>query len=245
MTTTTYLIIGGLAILCIAYMIFLKAMMKKRDQKLLDNFDDSHSNLPLNDEQKRLLAFGGIIFYYRGEKILGIKPEQGLNHYIVGLQRQWEITNEMEAKEALNDLLTLERSNSFELILQQTVSELVDIQKGIAKGLGVELSVVQQVKSAYAWDICRAVSLAKWCYWAGYLKEDETWEVMKNAANIAADKGDNWRDYTISYLLGRTIQGFDLDDIIVESEQIFKSKGPSLRTIENIDIYTKYKFKAA
>ncbi len=243
MTTNTYLIIGGIALLFIAYMVFLKTSMKKRNGKQMESFDKNHSGAPLTEEQKRLLSFGGILFYYRGEKILGIKPESGLNQYIGGLNQQWDVTNTAEAKERLNELLELERSNSFEPLLQESSNELNGIQKEISKGLGVDINTVAQVKSAYAWDICRAVSLAKWCYWVGYLTEDETWGVMKKASEIATSKGENWVGYTVSFLLGRTIQGFDLDEIIVESKQILSGKGPALRKIEDTDIYTKYSFK--
>ncbi len=137
----------------------------------------------------------------------------------------------------------MERSTEFEPLLQEASKELNSIQKEISKGLGLDLETVAQVKSAYAWDICRAVSLAKWCYWVGYLTENETWEVMKKASEVATAKGENWTDYTISFLLGRTIQGFDLDEIIVESKQILTSKGPALRKIEDVDIYEKYPFR--
>lgn len=243
MTTNIYFIIGGIAILFIAYLIFLKTIMKKRNNKQLENFSNNHSDEPLTEEQKRLLSFGGILFYYRGEKILGIKPEGSLNQYVGGLAQQWEITNEAEAKETLNDLLALERSSEFDPLLQESSKELSSIQKDLSKGLGLESDTVAQVKSAYAWDLCRAVSLAKWCYWVGYLNENETWEVMKKASEIATEKGESWVDYTVSFLLGRTIQGFDLDEIIVESKQILTSKGPSLRKIEDVDIYTRYSFK--
>lgn len=238
----TYLIIGGIALLFIVYMLVLKARMKKYNNKQLESFNTNHSDKPLTDEQKRLLSFGGILFYYRGEKILGIKPENNLNEYIGGLKQQWEITNETTAKETLNGLISLQRSNEFEAIFLQSTKELSITQKNISKGLGLDLDRIAQVKSAYAWDICRAVSLAKWCYWTGYLTETETWEVMKKASEVATAKSDNWTDYTISFLLGRTIQGFDLDEIIVESKQILTSKGPALRKIEDIDIYTKYPF---
>ncbi|MNV43010.1 hypothetical protein D3C71_1347130 [compost metagenome] len=243
MTTNTYFIIGGIALLFIAYMIFLKTSTKKRNGKQLENFNKHHSGAPLTEEQKRLLSFGGILFYYRGEKILGIKPEGGLNQYIGGLKQQWEVTNEAEAKERLNELLELQRSSEFEPILQESSKELYGIQEDISKGLGIDVNTVARVKSAYAWDICRAVSLAKWCYWVGYLTEDEIWEVMKKGTEIAAEKGESWEDYTISFLLGRTIQGFDLDEIIVESKQILTGKGPALRKIEDTDIYTRYPFK--
>ncbi|MNY37212.1 hypothetical protein D3C86_1717580 [compost metagenome] len=138
--------------------------------------------------------------------------------------------------------MQLQRSTEFKPLLQQSSSELAAIQKSIAKGLGLEISVVEQTNTAYAWDICRAVSLAKWCYWCGYLTENETWSVMEEASGIAKQSGRNWTDYTVSFLIGRTIQGFDLDDIIVESKQILHSQGPSLRKIEDVDVYSRYMF---
>lgn len=143
----------------------------------------------------------------------------------------------------MNELLSLKKSSEIDPLLLQPSKELSDIRKEIADGLGTDQNAVEQVKSAYAWDICRAVSLAKWCYWVGYLTETETWEYMQRASEVAVTKGENWSDYTISFLLGRTIQGFDLDEIIVETKQIYTSKSPYLGKVLDIDIYTKYKFK--
>lgn len=205
MNITIYLIIGIIAAVFIVYLLFLKTMMQKRTQKQLDEFNNNTPSSPLTEVQKRLLAFGGILSYYRGEKIFGIKPEKNLDQYISGLAQQWEITNEAEAKETLNELLTLRKSNELEPILLQPSKELDEIRKDIASGLGIDKNVVAQVQSAYAWDICRAVSLAKWCHWVGYLTETETWEYMQRASEVAVTKGDNWSDYTISFLLGRSI----------------------------------------
>ncbi|MEO5909435.1 MAG: DUF1266 domain-containing protein [Pelobium sp.] len=243
MSTNIYLIIGGIAIAFIAYMIFLKTMMAKRNQQHLDEFNSNNPTATLTEVQKRLLAFGGILFYYRDEKILSITPTKNLDQIIGGLAQQWEISNSAEAKETLNDLLSLKKSNEFEPLLQQSSKEIDEIRKEIASGLGIEKGLVTQVQSAYAWDICRAVSLAKWCFWVGYLTETETWDIMQKASEIANSKGESWSDYTFSFLLGRTIQGFDLDEIIVEAKQIYTSKGPSLRKVADIDIYTKYQFK--
>lgn len=243
MPTTTYLIIGGIAVIFAAYLIFLKSMMNKKNQKLADTFNSTHSDESLTDEQKRLLAFGAILSYYRGEKILGNKPSNNLNEYRDGLKQQWDISNESEAKESLDQLLNLSRSNSFDSILVDESVELNNIQKEIAKGLGIDIQKVKKVKSAYAWDICRAASVAKWCYWAGYITEAEMWSILQQASDVAATKGDDWNNYVISFLLGRTIHGFELDDLIIETKQLFTGKGPSLRKIENINLFTTYKFK--
>jgi hypothetical protein len=242
MNTNIYFIIGGVAVAFIIYMVILQNSMKKRKQQQLDSFNSNHSGSAVTEEQKRLLTFGAILFYHRSEKILGITPEKGLDQYVYGLKQQWEISNADEAKETLNDLLQLHRSTEFEPILQQRSSDLAKIQKSIAKGLGIEVAEVENTKSAYAWDICRAVSLAKWCYWCGYLTENETWNIMQQASDIAKQHGKNWTDYTVSFLLGRTLQGFDLDDVIVEAKQILHSQSPSLRKIEDIEVYKRYNF---
>ncbi|MEG0851525.1 MAG: DUF1266 domain-containing protein [Flavobacterium sp.] len=241
MNTNIYYIIGAVAVLFIIYMMVLQNIMKKKKQQQLADFNTNHSGNPLTDQQNRLLTFGAILFYWRSENILGIALEKNLDMYIYGLKHQWDITNREEAKDTLNSLLLLNKSESFKPLLQQPTEENIKIRKKIAKGLGIELSVVEQTQSAYAWDICRAVSLTKWCYWCGYLTEDETWAYMEEAAEIANQHGKDWTDYTVSFLLGRTIQGFDLDELIVESKQLLN--GDSLyKNKENSDIYKRYSF---
>lgn len=243
MNANIYFIIGGVAVVFIIYMIVLKNMMKKRKQQQLDAFRSSHSGSPLTEEQKRLLTFGAVLFYYRMEKLLGFTPENGIDQYIGGLQNQWEISSPEDARDTLDNLLALRRSTEFLPYLQQPSSEIATIQKKIAKELGIELSVVEQTKDAYGWDICRAVSLAKWCYWCGYLTETETWDYIRRAAAIATEHGRDWTDYTVSFLLGRTIQGFDLDDVSVEAKQILHSQNPTFGKTEDIDVYKRYAFK--
>ena len=169
-------------------------------------------------------------------------PKEVLDRYQFGLRQQWEITDTASAKATIADLLAQKRSLQFRHLLTETSPELSKIQKQIAKGLGIEVAEVEAVKSAYAWDLCRAASLAKWCYWCKYLTEAEMWEVLNQVSAIAKEQGKNWHEYTISFLLGRTIQGFDLEDLIILTSQLFHSKSPSLRKIEDIDVYQKYPF---
>lgn len=241
MNNNIYFIIGGVAALFIIYMIVLQNIMKKKKQQQLADFNTKHSGTPLTEQQNRLLTFGAILFYWRSENILGITLEKNLDTYAYGLKHQWDISNTDEAKDTLNNLLSLQKSKSFKPLLQQSTEETAKIKKKIAKGLGIELSIVEETQSAYAWDICRAVSLTKWCYWCGYLTEAENWAYMEKASKIANQHGNNWTDYTVSFLLGRTLQGFDLDEVIVESKQLLH--GESLyKNKDNSDIYKRYSF---
>lgn len=237
MSVIIWVIIG--AVFLFALKIYVnKVYTKKHLQKQIGHINQN----PLTEEQIRLLTFGAILTYYRGENLLNLIPTEILETYQKGLRRQWEITDTASAKETISDLLAEKRSLQFRHLLTQTSPELSKIQKQIAKGLGIELAQVEAVKSAYAWDLCRAASLAKWCYWCQYITETEMWDILQKVSEIAKEQGKNWQEYTISFLLGRTIQGFDLENLIILTSQLFHSKSPSLRKIEGIDVYQRYSF---
>lgn len=237
MSVIIWVIIG--AVFLFALKIYVnKVYTKKHLQKQIGHINQN----PLTEEQIRLLTFGAILTYYRGENLLNLIPTEILETYQKGLRRQWEITDTASAKETISDLLAEKRSLQFRHLLTQTSPELSKIQKQIAKGLEIELAQVEAVKSAYAWDLCRAASLAKWCYWCQYITETEMWDILQKVSEIAKEQGKNWQEYTISFLLGRTIQGFDLENLIILTSQLFHSKSPSLRKIEGIDVYQRYPF---
>jgi len=237
MSVIIWVIIG--AVFLFALKIYVnKVYTRKHLQKQIGHINQN----PLTEEQIRLLTFGAILTYYRGENLLNLIPTEILETYQKGLRRQWEITDTASAKETISDLLAEKRSLQFRHLLTQTSPELSKIQKQIAKGLEIELAQVEAVKSAYAWDLCRAASLAKWCYWCQYITETEMWDILQKVSEIAKEQGKNWQEYTISFLLGRTIQGFDLENLIILTSQLFHSKSPSLRKIEGIDVYQRYSF---
>jgi hypothetical protein len=237
MSVIIWIIIG--AVFLFALQIYInKAYTKKHLQKQIGHINQN----PLTEEQIRLLTFGAILTYYRGENLLNLIPTEILETYQKGLRQQWEIIDTASAKQTISDLLAQKRSLQFRHLLTQTSPELSKIQKQIANGLGIELAQVEAVKSAYAWDLCRAASLAKWCYWCQYISETEMWNILQKVSDIAKEQGKNWQEYTISFLLGRTIQGFDLEDLIILTSQLFHSKSPSLRKIEGIDVFQRYSF---
>ena len=237
MSVIIWVIIG--AVFLFALKIYVnKVYTKKHLQKQIGHINQN----PLTEEQIRLLTFGAILTYYRGENLLNLIPTEILETYQKGLRQQGEITDTASAKETISDLLAQKRSLQFRHLLTQTSPELSKIQKQIANGLGIELAQVEAVKSAYAWDLCRAASLAKWCYWCQYITKTEMWDILQKVSDTAKEQGKNWQEYTISFLLGRTIQGFDLENLIILTSQLFHSKSPSLRKIEGIDVYQRYSF---
>ncbi len=51
------------------------------------------SKISISDEQKRLLTFGAILFYYRGESILEVNCNGDNEEYKEGLKFQWGIND--------------------------------------------------------------------------------------------------------------------------------------------------------
>jgi hypothetical protein len=53
------------------------------------------------------------------------------------------------------------------------------------------------------WDYARFVSLCRWGHMAGYLDEDEAWELIMPVARVLQKRFDSWEDLGRNYLIGR------------------------------------------
>ncbi|MEN7549931.1 DUF1266 domain-containing protein [Rapidithrix thailandica] len=239
MNTNTYYIISAIAIAFIVYLLRLNQMMKKRKAKQIDDFKQRFSGKPLNPNQKKALAYGAILAYTRSEDILSLIPNSRLDKYEYGLKEQWGITNTKEALEVLNGLVRLERSQEYDQLLLHCKEHqgLRTVFVEIAKGLELPVENVRKIASTYAWDICRAVNLAKWCFWLGYLTEEQTNDYLNKCVEVVWSKGKSWQEYTCSFLIGRAIQGFDLDELLVECQQLLSGQ------LKKCSVYIDLPFK--
>ena len=230
------IIVAIVAVLIIAFIV-LVIVSRIFAKKNLKAFLASHPQTPLTEEKKRLLVFGAILSCYRSEDILSIITDNNMNVYKTGLQEQWSINGREDALETLNALLNLEQSTELDEVLAQIdSSEALIVQTLIADGLKTDLAQVQTTTSTYAWDVCRLVSLAKWCYWLQYISEAEMWKYLNEGAVKASSLGKDWNDYTVSFLMGRAIYGFGTEDIIDDCKALYHRESDT-------DVYSKYSFK--
>lgn len=204
------------------------------------------SKIVVSESQKRKLVFGAILSYYRGESILDINLVSDNEEYIEGLANWWGITNREEALDVLNDLLALKKSAGFDPLLVNPDTELNEIKNEIAEGLGIHFAEVSKVTTTYAWDIVRLVVVSKYSYWCKYISEVEMWQIISSGTEKAKEIGSDWKQYTISFLLGRCIHGFNLEDVIDECKELYHSKQSVLSwvfRVKNLDVYKRYSFK--
>ena len=60
-------------------------------------------------------------------------------------------------------------------------------------------------QSVIAWDLVRVVNLGRWAYLCGYVSENEMWQIMQVAADIALEHFSSWEEYGRSFIMGRGV----------------------------------------
>lgn len=61
----------------------------------------------------------------------------------------------------------------------------------------------QRHPSLPAWDLCRAVTLARLAYGAGFIAEGESWKWVERLAPVIRSSFSSWREMTENYMVGR------------------------------------------
>jgi hypothetical protein len=131
------------------------------------------------------------------------------------LRRFWRIRSRQEALRRL-DWLELEghRRRYEEVVarvrsLPPSISEQELRAQGVSAEELAEIRFVRehgaklQGKGLLAWDLCRLVNVAGWCYLAGYISEEEAWARIFPAARRIQATYSGWRELGEHYLLGR------------------------------------------
>ena len=67
-------------------------------------------------------------------------------------------------------------------------------------------------KTAIAWDLVRIANLGRWAFHAGYLSEEEMWQMMHVAADAARGHFASWEEYGRSFAFGRGVWHGNEDD---------------------------------
>lgn len=206
----------------------------------LNEFRRTHAKINLTKEQERLLTFGAIysLMPINGRTVLLIEPAIRKEVNIEGNQKSWGVYNTDDAREALGDLLARKTTTLFDSKLHK-MPEIKQYQKKIAKRLGINISEVEKTTSTYAWDVCRAVNMSRDFYFADLISVEEMWEVMKAAVDVAEHCGTGWTDSTVSFLLGRLIHGFGIEDTWTYTELLYGKP----KKIKDIDVYKRFSFK--
>lgn len=201
-----YLIISAIAIIFIIYIGIMAKYSSSRRKNQIEQFSNDHTELEIDNEQLSTLTFGAISAILHRENFWVMSPQQGLDKSFYGLKRQWKITSKEEAQSTLNTLLDLDASNGVDIRIQNdSIKGLTKIQNEISKLLKIPAQAVTAITSTFAYDLSRAVEVAKWSFWNGYLTEEEMWASISRVPEMARQRSADWEEYSISFLLGFTL----------------------------------------
>ena len=172
----------------------------------------------LTAEQCRLMAFAAPLLVYNDEAVDAVKSEVLPETYRAQLQSWWNITDRdstlgivqwllHEGHHADADAaLALMRGDHPEEKAEdvQLIAEFM-IRNGYCTAETLPQTVI-------AWDLVRIANLGRWALHAGYLSEEEMWQVMQVAADTAREHFSSWEEYGRSFAMGRGVWHGDEED---------------------------------
>ena len=248
MNTVIYVAIAVVAAVVCGYFLYANFRMKRARRKELEEFNSRYSGKPLGENHQRAMVYGAVLARSRGESVLSMIPKERIETYREGMKKSWNIIDEQSAVASINALLQLQKSSGFDEFIRthETNKELNRIYARISRELDLPEEEVKMVRSTYAWDICRAVNVAKWCFWIGYLTESQFYGCLDRCNEIVARIGKDWTEYTCSFLLGRCIQGFKPEEVLPAAKELLAASmgNPEEKTDDpNLSVYRDIPFK--
>ncbi|MDR2908472.1 MAG: DUF1266 domain-containing protein [Oscillospiraceae bacterium] len=185
-------------------------------------------------ERRRVYAFGAYrSFYYDlSDETLG--GAGGLSKMVVenALRDEFFIEDSDTAKDVLGwikeDGMTLSTdiyygSNELLLIAQgkllppvymtgreeEWLREIYEEYAGALAGYGYTEDELMLVETTVAGDLDMLVTVARMSYSAGYLTEEETWEYLSYAEELATASYGSWREYLAGILFSNAFMGME------------------------------------
>ncbi|MGG4551216.1 DUF1266 domain-containing protein [Paenibacillus humicus] len=229
-------VIVAIVVLLIAGLLVASKRVDKQNKKLRLEMEQSHR---LPNEKQHLLAYGANLALYRSESPRILPVKTGLDTLRQGLASAWDISNSEEAVETLEWLLTEGHRADYDELLAAlhagesfTAEEVGKSQEcyesaksELIKKLSFAESDFTRLDTIAAWDYDRAVNIARWSFIVGYITEEQAWGYIGRAADAASLVFDSWKDYFISFALGRAIayEG-DIYDILWNGKELLEEK---------------------
>lgn len=223
--------VGVFAILFAIYIVIIRKKAKNAGYGGMLEVDNSSFTI----QQKQALAHGAIMSRFRMEEVFSMSFNlKRRGKYEQGLAAQWGVTDHDSAVQSIIDLINLEKTKELDPILHSAnPAQLEELYKTIAKSLVIPVENVKRVKSTYAWNTVRAVALARWSFWIGYISYEEAWQYILQASKVAQEYGTDWEEYTCSFLIGRELHGFGITGIIYDAYQLLHNKGKAAGVYNN------------
>ena len=177
----------------------------------------------LTAEQMRLMAFAAPLLIYNDEEVDAVESEVLPETYRAQLQSWWNITDRESTLEIVRWLLLEGHHADADAALALMRGDQPEAGDPEEKAEDVQSIAEFMVENGYctaetlprtviAWDLVRIANLGRWALHAGYLSEEEMWQVMQVAADAARGHFASWEEYGRSFAMGRGVWHGDEED---------------------------------
>jgi hypothetical protein len=192
-----------------------------------------YPSAPEDGNSMRKLGVGAILSENNGFPVNTADPCKPKAEMREWLQSSWQVGSREDAEAAILHLIEEGHSRIFDTIIAESrqtnadnVLERIEQQlagRGFAAGELAEFvehhaecrskleawaylsSRKDMDRGTRAYDLGRAVTVARVAYGAGYLSARDTWVFIDMAAEQSAREFASWREFAVSYMLGRAI----------------------------------------
>lgn len=192
---------------------------------------------PLTDEQKYQLAFGAPLFVFNQDYVDSLESVTDTDTLKEMLEEWWDVKDHDTAMETIVWLLNEGHHADADPALAEvktrgldniTDEEKADEENKISAVFAIgefyvemnETTVDQLPDTVLAWDLVRAVNVARWAFICGYISENEMWEAIRVTVEIAKNTFNSWEEYGTSFAVGRGIWRGDTTDYELAAEVI-------------------------
>lgn len=177
----------------------------------------------LTAEQCRLMAFAAPLLVYNDEAVDAVESEVLPETYRAQLQSWWNITDRDSTLGIVQWLLHEGHHADADAALALMRGDQPEAGDPEEKAEDVQLIAEFMIRNGYctaetlpqtviAWDLVRIANLGRWALHAGYLSEEEMWQVMQVTAGAARECFSSWEEYGRSFAFGRGVWHGDEED---------------------------------
>lgn len=204
---TLFFIFIAVAIVGIAYYPYITNPWRRRKAPKVEPQD-------MNQIQRQGILYGAILSFRNNDKPFdSLSAKINYFNYKRVLRGAWGIKGRDSALPTLDMLANLERTTQLDRMLQNNFASQSKTIAKITKKLGYCPYQQPSEFTTYAWDVGRLSTVAKWCFWQGFITEQELNRYYEICIDMARELGRDWDEFAFSYLLGRAMQGFGLQEM--------------------------------
>lgn len=170
----------------------------------------------LTDKQLQQISLSAIYTKQQNADFYSLAPGLGRSAKYF-LNGGWGITDMASAKQVIESLIAEDRFGGvpeeqleFEEAYIEAYGEAYAIKELLDVGVVSDLEELRKLGTK-AWDLGRAVFVARVCFERRFLSETEVWGYLVKAYAQAVQNFDSWEGFARSYIIGRSFWSVGTD----------------------------------